>query len=425
LWTILMFVLFNISMVAFYLYMKQMLPEEEFSAFLQYRGKNGTELWRHFITALALLHVFCLSLPLWAFFDWRRIRINRETLEITGRWLFIPWRKTVSRLQTKKASFNEWLVSFNNLKLGYENRSVWIGCTTPEEVESLRSEINHFLYTVPIMQAGSEATFLGGAESNDPEVALHCPHCGAKLSGEALDFSAGNAHCHSCNTDFPMDNAAAYRIYVKESKQPENITVEQTDDCLTMRYVPNFGKGTKYGILAAGWFCILMFAGMFVLMPVSFAFDARMNMSILKWCIFSVIFFIPLGLVLTFMCLAFYQDIKALYCDWTIYLNEDEARFELRCKKHRKTVVIPRDKIIEARINDNRSFKKIRFGHFPEFLWCRECVGGHFLLEDGPKHYLPLGTVNERERRMVTYWMLAKLNGFLAAHPRNENLSTG
>ena len=141
--------------------------------------------------------------------------------------------------------------------------------------------------------------------------------------------------------------------------------------------------------------------------------------------IFYSVLFALLGPLYVFLYFTYMQEIKALYCDWTIYLNADEARFELRCKKHRKTVVIPRDKIIEARINDNRSFKKIRFGHFPEFLWCRECVGGHFLLEDGTKHYLPLGTVNERKRHEARNWMIATLNGFLAAHPRNENRSTG
>ena len=83
-------------------------------------------------------------------------------------------------------------------------------------------------------------------------------------------------------------------------------------------------------------------------------------------------------------------------------------------------MVIPRESIIEAKANDDakNSFKKIRFGPFPEFFLCRDSIGGHFLLDDGTKHYLPLGSIDPRKVREITNWMLATLNGFLAEHPR-------
>ncbi|MCL2744030.1 MAG: hypothetical protein FWE67_09270, partial [Planctomycetaceae bacterium] len=112
LWTFLLVLLFDIGMVALYLYVKQLFPDENVFHFFRAQHNPDVCVGDRILTSLIVSHVFLLALPLWAFFDWRRIRIDRETLEITGRWLFIPWRKTVSRLQTKKASFNEWLVSF-------------------------------------------------------------------------------------------------------------------------------------------------------------------------------------------------------------------------------------------------------------------------------------------------------------------------
>jgi hypothetical protein len=143
-----------------------------------------------------------------------------------------------------------------------------------QEVEMLRGEINHFLYMVEprhSRESGNLAVchpresrglgscvkisrldsrfrgnddlrenvpaFIGGTESFDPEVALHCPGCGAKLTGESLDFHTGTAHCESCAADFAMENATAYRIEAMPDALPEFMTVEKTDDSLTMRYV--------------------------------------------------------------------------------------------------------------------------------------------------------------------------------------------
>ena len=245
LWTILLFVLFDLGIVAIYFYMKQMLPEEIFSDMF-HTTDNSEFHWMGFLQALAFLHLI-LILPLWAFFDRRTICINRETLTITGRWLFIPWWKTISRLQVKKASTGELLTLFRNVKLGYASdagtgRSVWIGYTTMDKPQMLRGAINHFLYTVEPMEAGSNMesgsvtawsdriapeyrqndTFLGGAESFDPEVGLHCPDCGARLSSDSLDFPNGRVHCNSCNKTFSIDNAVAYKIEVITDKQPDS-----------------------------------------------------------------------------------------------------------------------------------------------------------------------------------------------------------
>ena len=81
--------------------------------------------------------------------------------------------------------------------------------------------------------------------------------------------------------------------------------------------------------------------------------------------------------------------------------------------------MISRNRIIEACPNEHvkNIFLHLRFGSFPEFLWNRDSIGSHFLLDDGTKHYLPLGSVAQRKVREVRSWMLAALNFFLASHP--------
>ena len=423
LWCVLLFALFDIGMVACYLFIQQLCPNE--NVFEIVRPEDAGEILYFF----TLTHFVILPPALWAFFDRRTIRLDRETLQITGRWLFIPWRRTVSRLHVKKASFGELHSLLYNLKLAYCNRSVWIGCTTREEIETLRGEINHFLYTVEPAQlemaSGDwEPAFLGGTESFDPEIVLHCPDCGTRLEvgnrppGGCVGDSRLTFHCHSCNADFPIDQGIAYRIEAIPGGQPESIALERTDDSLTMRYVPNFSKWVLYGNVVAGWFCILMFVGMFAFSVVLMFQEGKMSM--IGLILMSVLCFVPFILFIVWLYFMVMQESNTFYCDWIIHLDTNEARFDIRCKKRCKTIVIPREKIIEARINeDTKGFKKLRFGYFPEFLECRDGVGGHFLLDDGTKHYLPLGSVDQRKVREVTNWMLATLNGFLAEHPRS------
>jgi hypothetical protein len=283
-----------------------------------------------------------------------------------------------------------------------------------EEVEMLHGEINHFLYTVEpasVENASDDSTpaFLGGSESLDPMVNLHCPDCGANVLGQSLDFPAGIAHCTKCQTDFPIETAAVYL----DVPAPENITIERTDDSLTMRYVPDVSKGTLYAQVAVACFCLLMFAGMFVWLAVRCILEGNIFLGLMG----ASVILPAMGVIY----LALINETNAFFCDWTIFLDANEARFELRCKKHRKTVVIPREKIIEACPNTQSSnpLLHVRLGRFPEFLWCRDSTGGHFLLDDGTKHYLPLGTTEARRRTKmyeVREWMLATLNEFLAAH---------
>jgi len=444
LWSILTFVLFDLGLVAFYLYMKQLLPDEDIFAFFQMENDL-------MLIPLAVVHVLLLAFPLWAFFDWRTIRLSRERLEISGRWLFFPWRRTVSRCHVKKAIVREWLSIFYNIELGYAKSFVWIGCTSEKETEALRSEINHFLYTVEPphhekLRADSKPAFLSGTESLDPEIGLHCPDCGARLlpekvgnrppggcvgdsrqkrdtathSAEYRTLPPGGrqptfvAQCDSCHQSFPIENAAAYRIDTVENKQPESITVEQTDDSLTMRYVPTYEKSKLYANMICGYICILMFAGMLGAL-VFWAIHAE-GMAIGFW----IIFFALIVPMIVFSCFCLTEETNVFYCDWTIHLDTTEARFELRCKKRLKTIVIPREKIVEALPNERTEnpFKMVRYGYFPDFLWSRKHFGGHLLLEDGTKHYLPLGTLDNRKQQEVTNWMLTTLNRFLVAHPR-------
>jgi DNA-directed RNA polymerase subunit RPC12/RpoP len=456
LWSIITFLLFDLGMVAFYLYMKQLLPEEDFLALLQDRGENGNaiELWWHFLTVLVGFHVFCLALPLWAFFDRRTIRLDREKLVITGLWFIVPWWKTVSRLQVKKAwygvfgalSLKDLPITLHNVQLDYGNRSIWIGCSSPSEFEMLRGEINHFLYTNEprmsdkineprMLKSGdrekalptprsltfaarcfyNNAPFIGGTESFDPEVALHCPDCGAKLTAESLDFHTGTAHCELCTADFPVEHIASYRIEPTAETQtdtpPEFITVEKTDDSLTMRYVSQHSKMFLYGAWAASDFFLLFLAGVMGWLIIIKILEGSIIGAIFFTLYFGTMYMIPYFLL---------TDAKnTLFCDWTIHLAPDEVRLELRCKKRRKTIVIPREKIIEARRNEQMElWHMVRVGHFPDFLWSRKPFGSHLLLDDGTKHHLPLGTVDTRKGRDVTAWMLATINGYLAGTPQ-------
>jgi hypothetical protein len=438
--TILLFLLVDLGIVAIYFYMKQLMPDVD--PFLSLQNESGEPMLGWFIIATIVFQTLLLPIPLWSFFDRRTIRLNRETLEIKGRWLLFAWKRTVPRWQVKKASFIESHALLYNLKLGYGNRSAWIGCSSRKEAEMLRSEINHFLYTihesrernnverpdapgvpakypvtslrcVPGFHVHDVGTFLGGTESFDPEVALHCPDCGAKLPSSSLDFPGGNAHCDTCRKDFPIENAVAYKIEVIPHQQPECITVERTDDSMTMQYVPNYDKGYKYFYFGIHYFGVLMFIGMIALSVFLLVREPAVIMFVLLGL--SVLVYVPL----LYACM---QETKSIYCDWTIHLDANEVQIELRCKKRCKMVVIPREKIIEARRNEGmRGFPKFRIGSLPEFLWSREQFGSHFLMNDGTKHYLPLGTVDQRKVQETTNWMLAELNGFLAGHPRDTN----
>ena len=338
LWTILSFVLFDLGVVVFYLYMQQLFPEENILELLRAEHDPDVAVGSRLLGALGVLHALLLPLPLWAFFDRRTIRLNRDTLKITGRWVFFSWKKTVSRLQTKKASFREWESVFYNLRISYGKSFLWIGCSSLEEVEMLRAEINYFLYTIEPSRQGSggKAAFLGGAESFDPEIGLHCPDCGAKLTGTSLDLPDGTAHCPACRTDFPIDDAVAYRIDMIADRQPEHITVEQTDDRLTIRYAPMFSKAFLYGNLAMCYVCIFMFVGMLggLLICIMRAEGAA-----------QIIFFGIIGILCVVFSVYFYlmcmQDRNALFCNWMIQLDSDEVRLELCCKKRSKTGDFP------------------------------------------------------------------------------------
>ncbi|MCL2306200.1 MAG: hypothetical protein FWC43_12725 [Planctomycetaceae bacterium] len=418
LWTILVVVLFDIGITALYCYVKQLFPDENPLSF--FSEGNG-----RILVSLTVGHFLLLPIPLWAFFDRRTIRLDRETLKISGHWLLFSWRRTIPRHHVWKASPLQ-IPDFDvGVKLGYKKGFVWIGCTTEKEVGVLRGEINHFLYTVePVrlesMDGYSPPAFLGGAESPDPEIGLHCGDCGARLTSESLDFPDGTAHCDTCQKVFSIENASAYRIDAMASSQPENITVEETDDRLTMRYVPRFTKWSVFGNEAGFYFCILMFAGMFALAIGLVICDENVQgLWIIFWSSFSIVS----GAMIVFLYFTLADEKNALYCNWTIHLDADDARLELRCKKRMKTIVISRAKIIEARSNEREELHKMfRFGYFPDFLWSRRIYGGHFLLKDGTKHYLPLGSVNIHKRREVRNWMLTTLNRFLASCPGRREL---
>jgi hypothetical protein len=230
---------------------------------------------------------------------------------------------------------------------------------------------------------------------------------------QSLNFPNDTAHCAECQADFPIENAAAYRVETPANKQPENITIEQTDDSMTMRYVPAFGKWALYGNMAAIYFCVLMFAGSYAFLVFAFVREGNIigliGVSVMILPMIGFIFFM------------FYNEYKALFCDWTIHLDANEVRLELRCKKHRKTIAIPRTSIVEACPNPRESSPfPMRFGRFPDFLWSRRPFGGHLLLADGTKHYLPLGTTDQHKAGEITIWMLTTINGFLAAHPASR-----
>jgi hypothetical protein len=245
-------------------------------------------------------------------------------------------------------------------------------------------------------------------------VNLHCPDCGANVLGQSLDFPAGTAHCAKCRTDFPIETAAVYLAV----SAPENITVERTDDSLTMRYVPDADKRCRYVTIGLYYVTILMIIGVLAgLITFLVHYVMVANSGMIVRVSVDVVIALPMCVFWYFLTM---DAKKSCFCDWTIFLDANEARIELRCKKHRKTVVIPREKIIEACPNKSENlFRLVRLGRFPEFLWCRDSNGGHFLLDDGTKHYLPLGTTDARRRTKmyeVREWMLAVLNEFLSAH---------
>jgi hypothetical protein len=407
LWTILACVLFDLGVAVIILCLTHLFPGENIWELL--RTEDDTPMLARWIGTLLVLHTLILPFPLWAFFDQRTLRIDREKMIVRGRWFLFPWKRTASRLQVRKASRNVWDEMIYNIRVGYSNRFVWIGCSSRQEAEMLRGEINHFLYTVEPVRLenasdDSTAAFLGGSESLDPAITLHCPYCGANVAGQSLDFPAGTAHCTKCQTAFPIENAVVYLAVTA----PENIPVERTDDSLTMRYVPDDNKGTYYILLALYCLGMLVYGGLFVGLAVHCILEGNTFFLIFA----SATFFLLMGIAH----FGFINDMNAFFCDWTIHLDRNEARFELRCKKHRKTVVIPREKIIEACPNKSENlFRRVRLGRFPEFLCSPGINGGHFLLDDGTKHYLPLGTMDARKRFEVREWMLAVLNEFLVA----------
>lgn len=420
-WMFAIFLLLDAFVVYLYFLFEQNMPGDNPFAVFRENHELNREI-RVACFSLIASHIVCLSLPIWAFFDRRIIRIDREFLTVHGTWLFYSWRKTVSRSQLGQVKRNLLDFIFRNLVLRYDSKFLLIGTEKESDVEVLSARINHFLYTVPPLPDEnketdqSEPMCLGGVTSLDPVVRLHCPDCGAAIESEQLDFPQQTGTCPVCEKNIPVGNLVAWKVEYRESSKPNNIDVEQTDDTLEIRYTADHDKWLVRFNVAASWFVVVMFIGLMAGLLIAFAQTER---SLFDWLFLGGFFLLPMGIALCFIFWMLKQEADAFYCEWTIRIDSERFEIEQRCKKWKNTVSIPRRQIVEALPNEKQEsfWEVLRSRNKYLFLECLQPQGAHLLLADGSKQFLPLCSVgNAPSGEEIRKWLLATLNGFLASH---------
>ncbi|MCL2117971.1 MAG: zinc-ribbon domain-containing protein, partial [Planctomycetaceae bacterium] len=422
---VILFLLLDAGCIALYLWLQKLFPGEDPLTYLRAKGNPDIAIGYRLVVMYAVTHILFLILPLWAMFDKRVIRIDREVLRITGSWLFVfRWKRTLPRVSVQLARFHVLEVLFQQARLCYGNRSVYLGCRSAGEVEAVCAEINHFLYTVlpwpveHLVFPPPEPAFVGGVDSGCPEIHLHCPDCGTQYPAASLDFPQQVAHCPDCQKTTPLEHAVSYPVNIVENKPADDLLVEKTDDRLSIQYSRSMDKALKYANLIGGYFIVFMFGSMMLGIVYWLFTDEKIN--VIGRCLLLVIFVLPLSVMIIIIFFKFAQEANVIYCDWGIRVTRTAMTLEHRYRRREKTIVIPREKIVRAELNHERVklADVFRPGTYPAgFFENRESRGAHILLTDGTKQYLPLLSLNTNKTRDTTRWLAATLNEFLASHP--------
>jgi len=420
-----LFLLMDAVCIAFYLWLQQLFPGED--PLMLLRGEDNPDIMVGYqlVMMLAVMHVVLLFLPLWTMFDRRTIWIDRETLQIIGSWLFVfRWKRTIPRIFVKRARSRSWETLFCQARICYGGKSVYIGCSTEEEVAAICAEINHFLYTVPpwlmehLVFPPPKPAFVGGVDSGSPEVGVHCPGCGTQYPASSLDFPQQAAHCSCCQKRTSLEHVVSYPINVVENKPSDGLIVEKTDNCLSIQYSRHIDKAMKYVNLVGFCCCMIIFGGLMFALIYILLTDEKM--STFGRYAMLIIFVLPMSTMILWIFFKLFQEKNAMYCDWAIHVTRREVTLEHRYRKQERTIVIPREKIVRVELNREHVSVSVMFrpGTYPAgFFENREPCGCHILLTDGTKQYLPLLSLNTRKTHDTTRWLAAMLNEFLATHP--------
>ncbi|MGL6194524.1 MAG: hypothetical protein ACRC2T_06840 [Thermoguttaceae bacterium] len=436
------FFIIDILALCFVLYIKSFYPDETFTEFFT-QNELADEISRLVYSFLVVNFVFLFS-PIWAFFDWRVIRINNKTVHASGHWLFFRWQRTASRSELSFARYlspelylnliNDfaskakniravflytWLsvhnvlyqcaligtLLLNVLALKLGKKSVWIGCYDIEGGQPLSRKINYFLFTVPDESEyipsdlftdyhnikSTQTQFLGGVANFTCDVSLYCPKCGKQVAPQDVDFNAHTLYC--CEESQPLDTAT----YVRRSSidteaetlnNSTEFTIEITDDLFRVERNPKLSKYQYYFELATAVFTVMFFYGMLGLMLYMFINEGKIASGIIITSIFGTC----VSFMLTIICFQSFREAYSASTRWLFSVTSNELRFYAAVGKWERTVVIPRKNIVEAVLGKPASTEsfKLQDKDLCKFTMIPDAVSGlwgpnswYLLLTDG------------------------------------------
>lgn len=85
---------------------------------------------------------------------------------------------------------------------------------------------------------------------------LTCPNCGKPISAENINIQRMAAVCSACHTVFQFDPTSTSKSKRRKVKQPEHLTLDHTDDRLSMAFRTNFRLDKNMTFLSIAGFSI-------------------------------------------------------------------------------------------------------------------------------------------------------------------------
>jgi hypothetical protein len=123
---------------------------------------------------------------------------------------------------------------------------------------------------------------------------LHCPTCGAVISGENINVQQLVAVCTACDTVFSFEEIVAAKDKRRKYKQPDNMTLDDTGPDLRLTYPQKIGREDRQGLAVSVFIASLTgFIGTMMLT----ADDAPKVLAVLMLA-FALVFFTTMLAVL-------------------------------------------------------------------------------------------------------------------------------
>ncbi len=281
------------------------------------------------------------------------------------------------------------------------------------------------------------------------EVRLFCPACSSRLCAGEIDVPANQGQCRNCHATFPLEKASVF-LLERENVQPgaewsdpprlpglfvQEIDGNDTESVeLVVRYRPPRSSrnrrifeniGATLGMIfltGLGLLCVGYFPGM-ILSKHGLSLDGH---AIVAMLCFGVIFTVacsPYALIFISAALGTFDELRSGRAAWMIRLDARRMLVSRCYGKHRETVEIDRNRIVEVRIGDGPSpfFTALCgrpvFGRFPSILCSRGASRIELILDDGSIEYLPQPPKRSQNALDRARWLKNRLADFLARNP--------